>query len=188
MISITDLEMARNDVKESPSTIISPKNKKNYETHNFENLENNSSREYDMAAEPVNVRDLPEEARIEILRESIVKLINYSYTKKKSVFTKPRHWEAIYRIAADLGFVIDGDYSYFNRIIGEIKLENLPAALSRDLIEKNNKGIYASSFEDWTSEGLVGNQLKEYEDIRHCAEVFKNIMTEKIKKRKNYQE
>ncbi|MCH4183466.1 MAG: type I restriction endonuclease [Prevotella sp.] len=188
MISITDLEMARDDVKESPLTIISPKDKKNYETHNFENLENNSSREYDMAAEPVNVRDLPEEARIEILRESIVKLINYSYTKKKSVFTKPRHWEAIYRIAADLGFVIDGDYSYFNRIIGEMKLENLPAALSRDLIEKNNKGIYASSFEDWTSEGLVGNQLKEYEDIRHCAEVFKNIMTEKIKKRKNYQE
>jgi type I restriction enzyme R subunit len=182
MISITDLELAKNNIKGSPSTIISPKNKKNYEIHNFENLESNSNQKYDMAAEPINVRDLPEQTRIEILRKSIVKLINYSYTKKNSVFNRPRHWEAIYRIATDFGFIIDGDYPYFNRIIGEMKLGNLPAILTRDLIEKNNKGIYASSFEDWTSEGLTGNQLKKYEDIKHCAEVFKNIVKENIKK------
>jgi len=178
---ITDLESARYNIKDHTSKIISMKSE-NYNNTEAEAFDINEDISGKMAAESVNIRKLPEEARIEILRESIIKLINYSYIKEKSVFTRQRHWEAIYRIAADLGFVIDGDYSYFNRIIGEMKFENLPATLSRNLIEKTNKGVYASSLENWTSEGLTGNQLKEYEDIRHCAKVFKTIVKENLQK------
>jgi type I restriction enzyme R subunit len=182
---ITDLESAGCDIKDHSSKIIFMKSG-NYTKK--EAFDGNDDIPGGMAAEPINARKLSEQTRIDILRNSIVKLINYGYTKKESVFTKQRHWIAIYRIAADYGFVIDGDYPYFNKIIGEIKLENLPATLTRDFIEKNNKGIYASSFEDWTNEGLTGKQLNEYEDIKHCAEVFRNIVTENIKKQKNYQE
>lgn len=187
MINVTVMEIAGNDMNSSPSTIISPKNEKRYEIHNFENLSENPNYEYEIAAEAINVINFPEQTRIEILRRSLVNLINYGYTKKNSVFTKRRHWESIYRIAVDYGFVIDGDYAYFKRIIDGMQLDNLPTTLTRDLIEKANKGIYAQDFKDWTSDGLIGDKLKEYEDVKHCAEVFNNIVTKTIHKQKGNQ-
>ncbi|MCI1647512.1 MAG: type I restriction endonuclease [Bacteroides sp.] len=180
MISIADLEMAGYDIDETRSTINPLKTEKKCGIYDFENTDNDSIRKYGMVAEPINIGKQPEQTRLEILRKSIVKLINYGYTKKTSVFTKQRHWESIYRIAADYGFVIDGDYAYFKSIIDRMKLDNLPALLNRDFLDKYNNGIYAKNFEDWTNEGLTDRKLKEYEDIKHCAEVFKGIVDENI--------
>lgn len=38
---------------------------------------------------------------------------------------------------------------------------------------------------DWTSEGLAGKALAEYEDIKKCAEVFEKIVWQRINKTKN---
>lgn len=137
-----------------------------------------------MAAESLSVKDLDEVARLEILRECVIKLLNYGYNKKDAVFTKQRHWEAVYRVAADYGFVIDGDYDYFKRMIDDMNIQNLPCALTKNFLDNNNTGIYAQNMKDWTSEGLAGKALAEYEDIKKCAEVFENIVVHRIKPRR----
>lgn len=137
-----------------------------------------------MAAEPLSVKDLDEATRLEILRECVIKLLNYGYNKKNGVFTKQRHWEAVYRIAADYGFVIDGDYDYFKRVIDDMNIQNLPCALTKNFLDNNNTGIYAQNMKDWTSEGLTGKALTEYEDIKKCAKVFENIVVHRIKPRR----
>ncbi len=134
-----------------------------------------------MAAESLSVKDLDEAARLEILRECVIKLLNYGYNKKDAVFTKQRHWEAVYRVAADYGFVIDGDYDYFKRVIDDMNIQNLPCALTKNFLDNNNTGIYAQNMKDWTSEGLAGKALAEYEDIKKSAKVFENIVMHRIK-------
>lgn len=110
--------------------------------------------------------------------------MNFGYDKKNRVFTKTRHWEAIYRIAADYGFIIDGDYDYFKKIIDDMNIPNLPKSLTVNFLQKNNVGVYANNINDWTEEGLYGRDLAVYKDIKHCADVFENIVKNDIKKYK----
>lgn len=116
-----------------------------------------------MVADPGEVRNLPEATRIDILRRSIKQLLGY--IPKKSPFTKQRHWIAIYRIAADMGFIIEGDYAYFKSIIDNMQRETLNIPLTTAYLEKAIKGLYATNIEDWTNEGLSPKELAEYEDL-----------------------
>lgn len=180
--SITDLEMAGHDVNES-STEEANSSESIWTDYAPRLYAINNCEEYvNMAAEAVDINDLPEEERIDILKKCIVELLGYN--PKKSVFTKQRHWESIYRIAADFGFVIDGDYAYFKSIIDKMQLNNLPAALTHEFLDRANTGIYAHNHDDWTNVGLTGRHLRDFEDIKHCAEAFKKIVEENIPKKK----
>ena len=151
-------------------------------------LNNGSATEYDevygddvmMAAERLSVKDMDEPTRLEILKKSIIKLINYSYSRRTAIFSKLRHWEAVYRIAVDYGFAIDGDYDYFKKKIDDMELRNLPYALSSNFLSNNNVGIYAKDISEWTGEGLEGRKLAEYEDIKKCADAFEVIVKNMI--------
>ena len=135
-----------------------------------------------MVAEPEGIRNLPEETRIDILRKSIIQLLGY--TPKKSPFTKQRHWIAIYRIAADMGFIIDGDYAYFKSIIDNMEIETLNVPLTTAYLEKTVKGLYATNIEDWTNEGLSSKELAEYEEIKSCADAFSKVVVKNIPKKR----
>ena len=139
--------------------------------------------ETQIAAEPEDIRNLPEETRIDILRKSIIQLLGY--TPKKSPFTKQRHWIAIYRIAADMGFIIDGDYAYFKSIIDNMEIETLNVPLTTAYLEKTVKGLYATNIEDWTNEGLSSKELAEYEEIKSCADAFSKVVVKNIPKKKS---
>ena len=137
-------------------------------------------KEYDRAADPfVPASELTEQQRIDVLRKSMMQMINHGgYRATDKTFCKQRHWISIYRIAADEGFTFDGEFRYFKHIIDGMKLpiENIP--LKSDTLEQTVKGVYANSFADWKSDGLSGRRLNEYNDIRHCAEVFAKILAE----------
>ena len=45
-------------------------------------------------------------------------------------------------------------------------------------------GVYASDKADWTSEGLMGKKLSEYQDIKRCLESFEKIVSENVAKYK----
>jgi type I restriction enzyme R subunit len=179
--NITELESAGYDMESTQATLIPMKSMNYRDIINSNAIVSEDSADDKLAAE-TNVRNLPEQTRIEILRKSIIGLINYGYTKKNAVFTKQRHWEAVYRIAADLGFVIDFDYQYFKKIIDGMNIANLPSLLTRYLLDKLNNGVYAKSFSEWTSSGLTDKKLQEYEDMKRCAEIFKRIVEGNVPK------
>lgn len=148
-MNITELEMAGYDMEESQPV---------EEEHMM------------MAAEDLTAEGLTEQQKKEILRKAVVRLIGYD--ANNSLFTKQRHWESIYRVAADKALVIDGDYRYFCDVIEELNIEGIPAMPAVEKLEKLNTGIYAESFCNWTPEGLEGNRLTEYNDIRRYADKF----------------
>lgn len=100
------------------------------------------------------------------------------YRTSDRTFSKQRHWIAIYRIAADEGFTIDGDFKYFKHIVDRMSLQSCKVALNIDKLEKNVKGIYGISFVDWSDNGLSGKNLDEFNDIKQCAEVFLKILSD----------
>ena len=100
------------------------------------------------------------------------------YRASDRTFSKQRHWIAVYRIAADEGFTIDGDFRYFKHIVDGMNLQNCKVVLKSDTLEKNVKGVYDMSFVDWSANGLFGKNLDEYNDIHHCAEVFLQILSD----------
>lgn len=174
---ITDLEMRGYDLEDSQSSPTQPKPQQavmhrmpaSHETYSEEEAPK-------MAAEDINIADLPQDKKIALLRQAIVSLVGY--VPRKSVFNKQRQWESIFRIAADRGFVIDRDYEQFKRFIDSMHLEGLPDGLSVSLLERLNTGIYAESFVDWTADGLTGRKLSEYLDIRRVAEAFNKTITQ----------
>ncbi|MEY8592316.1 HsdR family type I site-specific deoxyribonuclease [Butyricimonas hominis] len=169
--SITDLEMNGHDVLNSEMPSASTSKIISFEPYRYEDR-------YGMVAEPAEVRNLPEETRIDILKRSIKQLLGYN--PKKSLFTKQRHWIAIYRVAVDMGFVIDGDYSYFKSIIDKMNIKTLSVPLPPSYLEKAIKGIYAMNIEDWTTDGFSGKELIEYEDIKSCATTFAEVLGQNI--------
>lgn len=64
-----------------------------------------------------------------------------------------------------------------------MQLNNLPVVLTHEFLDKANKGIYAQNYDEWTSEGLIGRKLQEFEDIKQCVEAFKKIVEENIPKK-----
>ena len=138
------------------------------------------SPEYSKAAESfIPANELTEEQRIDVLRKSIIKMMNHGgYRASDKTFCKQRHWIAVYRITADEGFTIDGDFHYFKHIVDGMELPTADIPLKEDTLAQTIKGVYASSFADWKSDGLSGRRLNEYNDIHHCAEVFAKILAE----------
>lgn len=127
----------------------------------------------DIAAEP-SARDLPEESRIDVLKKCINQLIGY--TPENSPLAKQRNWEAVYRIAADYGFVINGDYQDFISVIRRMNITRIPSRIDSDILARLNTGIFAKDFSEWTSDGLTDRKLAEYEDIHACANRFRLIV------------
>ncbi|MBR2238113.1 MAG: type I restriction endonuclease subunit R [Prevotella sp.] len=169
--SITDLEMAGYDAEEGKqeTPIIS-----------LSDSYDEEEQIYDMAAESfIPANELTEEQRIDVLHKSLAQMMNHGgYRASDRTFSKQRHWIAVYRIAADEGFTIDGDFRYFKHIVDGMNLQNCKVVLKSDTLEKNVKGVYDMSFVDWSANGLFGKNLDEYNDIHHCAEVFLQILSD----------
>ena len=173
--SITDLEMNGHEIQKSES--VHKENSyfhKVIQLHPYYNEENDDQQ---LVAE-ANVKDWPEEKRIATLKKSICQLIGYE--PKRSPLSKQRHWIAIYRIAADKGFIIEGDFAYFKRIIDDMQISNLPVPLKIELLQSSIKDVYAKDIEDWTDDNLSGKKLAEYEDIKKCADAFAKIVGNNI--------
>ncbi|MBQ2026263.1 MAG: hypothetical protein II215_07325, partial [Paludibacteraceae bacterium] len=135
---------------------------------------------FGIAAESfVPANELTEEQRIEVLRKSLIQMMNHGgYQASDKTFCKQRHWISIYRIAADEGFTIDGDYRYFKHIVNGMNLSNCKVPLNIDTLGRRIKGIYSSSYVDWIENGLDGKNLDEYNDIKQCAEIFLKILSD----------
>ncbi|MGJ0932141.1 type I restriction endonuclease subunit R, partial [Phocaeicola vulgatus] len=173
--SITDLEMNGHEIQKSES--VHKENSyvhKVIQLHPYYNEENDDQQ---LVAE-ADVKNWPEEKRIATLKKSICQFIGYD--PKKSPLSKQRHWIAIYRIAADKGFIIEGDFAYFKRIIDDMQINNFPVPLKIESLQSSIKDVYAKDIEDWTDDNLSGKKLAEYEDIKKCADAFAKIVGNNI--------
>ena len=180
---ITELESNGHDIEADTDFIpLIARKPKAYELHDeISKEQENYYNQEQMAAEGVTVRDMEEKTRFDMLKECITRLLNYGYDKNSVAFSKQRHWEAIYRIAVDYGFTIDGDYSFFKSMIDDMKLQDMPYSLTHNFLSNHNVGIYSKALNEWTSEGLEGRDLSIFKDIKKCADVFENIVKNEIK-------
>lgn len=175
--SITDLEMNNHDIA-IPETRIESTNKiLDFTPYHHPHYE------CQMVADSADVRELPEATRIGILKRSIKQLLGYN--PKKSPFTKQRHWIAAYRVAADMGFIIDGDFKYFKSIIDKMQIDALSIPLSVSYLEKIIKDTYAKNIEEWTDDGLSEKKLIEYADIKSCVDAFVKIVEMNIPRKES---
>ena len=133
-----------------------------------------------MAAES-GVSDLHEEQRIDIFKKSLISILGYH--PQRSIFTKQRHWESIYRIAADYGFVKEGDYAAFKRYINMMELPYIPHDFTETVLARLDSGVYQRPLAVWSDEGLDARKRLVYNDIKACAEAFETIVKGNISKR-----
>lgn len=130
-----------------------------------------------MAAEGISFGNMSEEERETYFHKALNQLIHYGgYTQKNAVFTKRRHWIAVYRVACDTGLITDDDFDRFDQALSTFDPTQLPVKLTPNFLPKAVTGIYARPLDEWTATGLEGRKLQEFEDIRHCAEVFRGIV------------
>ncbi len=131
-----------------------------------------------------DVKELPEQTRVEIFQKSLEQMFHLVDYKGNKTFSKQRHWLAIYRIAVDLCFVIDYDYSYFSNFIERMKLDGCPVPFKISALEKLNTGIYQEPLKEWNSITLTKKECKQFDDIKACAISFKNILMSNISEKK----
>lgn len=167
--NITGLEMAGHYPNVDNIVKVIP-----FKPQGYENVQ-----AYGMVAESfVDAHELTEAQRIDVLRQSLIQMFNHGgYRTSDKTFCKQRHWLSVYRVAADEGFIIEGDFSYFQYIINGMNLTNCKVVLNIEILERSVKGVYATSFDDWSDVGLIGRSLAEYNDIRKCASVFLQILS-----------
>jgi type I restriction enzyme R subunit len=174
--SITALETNGHDISAADTPVETTNKIVDFTPYHMNN-------EVRMIAEPECIRNLPEATRIDILKRSIKQLLGYN--PKKSPFTKQRHWIAVYRVAADMGLIIDGDFKYFKSIIDRMQIDTLSIPLSISYLEKTIKDTYAMNIENWTNDGLSEKKSIEYEDIKRCVDAFAKIVEMNIPRKES---
>lgn len=132
----------------------------------------------EMAAEQfIDAKNLTEKQRADVLQQSLIQLMNHGgYVSSNKTFCKQRHWVSVYRIAVDEGF-IENDYEKFQKRIDEMNLQNCSVPLNIVTLKQTLKDVYATPFKEWKSEGVSDRKLSEYNDIKHCADVFIQILS-----------
>ena len=180
-VRITDLEMREAELaSKKAATPV-----KHAPVHNYSLVDETEDEETEetalpQAAESNDLSALSDEQKITFFQSVLTQLINHGgYSKKDAVFTKRRHWVAIYRVASDMGLVIDGDFPYFEHLVAAMNQDQLPVKLTSGFLEKAVAGVYAQHIDDWINAGLEGRKLQEFEDIYHCAKVFRGIINVK---------
>lgn len=139
-----------------------------------------------MVADSSDIANLPEEARLEILRKSVIAVIALEDFKGKKLFTRKEQWEAIYRSAVDNYLSLEGDYAYFVTCLKRMNIADLPFPCTVELLEKNDVGVFQLPVEEWTVEQYhelnKSKSDKKYNDLLLVAERFKKIVLNHVPK------
>lgn len=138
------------------------------------NIVDDSNETLSIAAGGENREMDEDEQRSELFKRCLTSLWSNSYGK--SPFSKQRHWVSVYRVAADYGFVIEGDFDNFKDFIDNMHFREIPCMLNTILLERECQGVFAKHLDEWTSEGLVGRDLTKYVDLKRCAVELRKIV------------
>lgn len=176
---ITDLEMNGHNIKVQLSSANESSAEHSGKVIPMYSAAKGKGESSQVAAERIDIKDLLVEQRIDIFKKSIKRLLGYD--SKKSLMGKQRSWIAIYRVAADKGFIIEGDFTYFKQIIDSMQLAEFPVTLRIGLLESSVKDIYAKHLADWSDEHLTGRKLAEFKEVKFCADTFAGIVEENIR-------
>lgn len=139
-----------------------------------------------MVADSSDIAKLPEEARLDILRKSVIAVIALEDFKGKKLFTRKEQWEAIYRSAVDNYLALEGDYAYFVTCLKRMNIADLPFPCTVELLEKNDVGVFQMPVEEWTVEQYhelnKPRSDKKFHDLLLVAERFKKIVLNNVPK------
>ena len=92
-------------------------------------------------------------------RKSLVELFNRKGSKGQLLFTKKVQWVAIFRVAIERGFAFEQDYAGFENYLKFIELTDLPVPYDKDVVRKNDLGVYHMPISEWTAEHYLERNL-----------------------------
>jgi hypothetical protein len=92
-------------------------------------------------------------------RKSLVELFNRKGCNGKLLFTKKVQWVAIFRVAIERGFAFEQDYAGFENYLKFIELTELPVPFDKDVVRKNDYGIYHKPIGEWTAEHYLESNM-----------------------------
>ena len=113
-------------------------------------------------------------------RKSLVELFNRKGTNGKPLFTKKVQWVAIFRVAIERGFAFELDYASFEDYLKFIELTDLPVPFDKNVVRKNDFGVYHMPISEWTSERYIEKNMakvaKPFFEMNNIANTFLEIL------------
>jgi hypothetical protein len=113
-------------------------------------------------------------------RKSLVELFNRKNSKGQLLFTKKVQWVAIFRVAIKRGFAFEQDYASFEDYLKFIELTDLPVPFDKNVVRKNDFGVYHMPISEWTSERYIEKNMakvaKPFFEMNNIANTFLEIL------------
>ena len=113
-------------------------------------------------------------------RKSLVELFNRKDCKGQLLFTKKVQWVAIFRVAIERGFAFEQDYASFEDYLKFIELTDLPVPFDKNVVRKNDFGVYHMPISEWTSERYIEKNMakvaKPFFEMNNIANTFLEIL------------
>ncbi len=113
-------------------------------------------------------------------RKSLVELFNRKGSNGKPLFMKKVQWVAIFRVAIERGFAFEQDYASFEDYLKFIELTDLPVPFDKNVVRKNDFGVYHMPISEWTSERYIEKNMakvaKPFFEMNNIANTFLEIL------------
>ena len=117
-------------------------------------------------------------------RKSLVELFNRKGSKGQLLFTKKVQWVAIFRVAIERGFAFEQDYAGFENYLKFIELTELPVPFDKDVVRKNDYGIYHKPIGEWSAERYIERNMakttKPFFAMSDVANTFLEILDKNL--------
>ena len=117
-------------------------------------------------------------------RKSLVELFNRKDNNGQLLFTKKVQWVAIFRVAIERGFAFEQDYAGFENYLKFIELTELPVPFDKDVVRKNDYGIYHKPIGEWSAERYIERNMakttKPFFAMSDVANTFLEILDKNL--------
>ena len=117
-------------------------------------------------------------------RKSLVELFNRKGSNGKPLFMKKVQWVAIFRVAIERGFAFEQDYAGFEDYLKFIELTDLPVPFDKNVVRKNDFGVYHMPISEWTSERYIEKNMAKtaqpFFATNDVANTFLEILDENL--------
>lgn len=116
------------------------------------------------------------------IRQALVKLLQAPYENgKEKLFNQKSHWQAVFRILADLGFFRASDFDGFDVFIRPLVPEECiteKTAYSYASVKQISQTDFGAPFSEWKFDAETSNRRKPFVRMQEVGRYFQQCLAE----------